>query len=121
MLKYDFFYVKNGPSDKKCFLCGMIFFKARTCMKKEEMQRFAELVASTTAQMVVKHLRENNLVGGNDEELVDSREAARILGLSPSYLRSLNLPRVKVGNNSQGRVLYKRSDLLNNYLYAKSR
>ena len=66
-------------------------------MTQEEMTLLADLIAKRT--------------------LIDSREAARLLGLTPNYLRSMKdkFPHVKVGDNRQGRILFKRSELLANY------
>ena len=49
--------------------------------------------------------------------MVDSKEAARMLGISSNYLRSIKdrFPHVKVGDNKQGRILFRKADLLENY------
>ena len=79
-------------------------------MTNEEMTKLAEMTARRTATIVIKQLSESN-------DLIDSKEAARLLGLTPNYLRSMKdkFPHVKVGDNRQGRILFKRSELLANY------
>ena len=75
-------------------------------MTNEEMTLLADLIAKRTAPIV-----------DESNDLIDSREAARLLGLTPNYLRSMKdkFPHVKVGDNRQGRILFKRSELLANY------
>lgn len=86
-------------------------------MKKEEIERLTEMIARKTTDMVMERL--NGIVpkSSKDEEYVDSKEAARILDVTPNYLRSMKdkFPHVKIGNHSQGRVLFKKSELLKNY------
>ena len=84
-------------------------------MTQEEMTLLADLIAKRTAPIVIKQLKEMRVDESND--LIDSREAARLLGLTPNYLRSMKdkFPHVKVGDNSQGRILFKLSELLANY------
>ena len=84
-------------------------------MTTQEMEKFVELCAKRTAHIVVKQLQELHYSEAN--EMVDSREAAQILGITPNYLRSIKdrFPHVKVGDKNQGRILFKKSDLLANY------
>ena len=94
-------------------------------MMKEEIAKLIEVTARRTATIVVKQLVGGNtggmnFVGVNSsgcDDLCDTREAARLLGLTPNYLRSMKdkFPHVKVGDNRQGRILFKRSELLANY------
>lgn len=82
-------------------------------MNKKEIRTMAEM----TAEIVLERLKQKNGTAGENEEFVDSNEAARILGLSPTYLRSIKdrFPHKKVGNNNQGRILFKKSSLITNY------
>ena len=84
-------------------------------MTNEEMTKLAEMTARRTATIVIKQLSEMHV--GESNDLIDSKEAARLLGLTPNYLRSMKnkFPHVKVGDNRQGRILFKRSELLANY------
>lgn len=81
-------------------------------MSNEEMKKVAEM----TAKIVVKELRGSTLPS-SDEDLVDSKEAARILGITPNYLRIIKdrFPHVKVGGKQQGRILFRKAELLVNY------
>lgn len=84
-------------------------------MTQEEMIKLAEMTAKRTATIVIKQLTELHVE--NSTDLVDSKEAARIIGVTPGYLRSMKdrFPHVKVGGNRQGRILFKKSELLANY------
>jgi hypothetical protein len=84
-------------------------------MDQQEMTKLAEMTAVRTASIVIKQLADMHI--GESNDLIDSKEAARLLGLTPSYVRSMKdkFPHVKVGNHSQGRILFKRSELLANY------
>ena len=81
-------------------------------MEKEEMKELVALIAKTTTKMVVTQLRSMREL--SDTEMVDTREAARILGVSPAYLRQVKdkFPHVKTGNSQQGRILFRRDDLI---------
>ena len=85
-------------------------------MTKREMERLTEMVAQKTADIVMERL--NGSAAAKEEEYVDSREAARILDVTPNYLRTMKhkFPHKKVGNHSQGRVLFLKSGLLEHYL-----
>jgi len=48
-------------------------------MTQEEMTLLADLIAKRTAPIVIKQLKEMRVDESND--LIDSREAARLLGL----------------------------------------
>ena len=86
-------------------------------MRKEEMERLTEMIARKTTDMVMERLNGSSTVKVDDDEYVDSQEAARILDVKPNYLRSMKhkFPHVKIGKHSQGRVLFKKSELLKNY------
>ena len=89
-------------------------------MKKEELDKLVEKIAQRTANIVMEQLKgkcQVQIPGIDPDEYVDSKEAARILGLTPGYLRTKKekFPHIKVGDNNQGRVLFLRSALLNSY------
>ena len=118
MLIYDFF-CKPPCSRKKHFLCSRFFnFKNAKVMKKEEMLRLTNMIAERTADIVIERLNGSTATKVEDDEYVDSKEAARILDVTPRYLCSMKdkFPHKKVGNHSQGRVLFKKSELLANYI-----
>lgn len=81
-------------------------------MNKEQMKRFATDVAKLTTAMVVKELKRKNVP--TETEYVGTEEAARILGVSPNYLRQVKdrYTHIKRGENNQGRLLFKREALL---------
>ena len=67
------------------------------------------------AEQVVKKLRGvGNL---SESEYVDTEEAARILGVSANYLRQIKdrYPHLKAGDRKQGRILFRRDSLLNEF------
>lgn len=81
-------------------------------MSNEELKEMAALVA----EQVVRKL--NGMRGSIVEtEFVDTEEAARILGVSPNYLRSKKdkYPHVKAGDKKQGRIMFRRDSLLNEF------
>lgn len=81
-------------------------------MKKEEMKELVREIAQTTTKMVITQLR--SMRDLSESEMVDTREAARILGVSPAYLRQIKdkFPHKKSGSTQQGRVLFRREDLI---------
>ena len=81
-------------------------------MKKEEMKELVREIAQTTTKMVITQLRSMREL--SESEMVDTREAARILGVSPAYLRQIKdkFPHKKSGSTQQGRVLFRREDLI---------
>lgn len=110
-LQDPLFHQKNVPLQQKT-KC--------TDMKKEELEKLVEKIAQRTANIVMEQLKGKSQVqipGIDPDEYVDSKEAARMLGLTPNYLRTMKekFPHIKVGENNQGRVLFKKSALLNSY------
>ena len=83
-------------------------------MNKEEISVLAALVAD---QVVKKLKGADNLA---ETEYVDTEEAARILGVSANYLRQVKdrYPHMKAGDRKQGRILFKRDALLNEFKQA---
>lgn len=80
-------------------------------MDYQEMNVFAAMVA----EQVVKKLKGvRNLT---ETEYVDTDEAARILGISANYLRQVKdkYPHIKSGSGKQGRILFKRDALLQQF------
>ena len=76
-------------------------------------EKFIDAVAQRVAGIVLASIRQE--VG---PELVDTEEAARILSISPSRLRHIKdrFPHVKVGGTKQGKLLFKRSALMPQYV-----
>ncbi|MBP1540838.1 MAG: hypothetical protein ILA25_01545 [Prevotella sp.] len=83
-------------------------------MTKNEMNLLATMVAET----VVQKLKGARI---SEAEYVDTKEAARILGVSETYMRFLKqeypdkYPTIKKGNTPQGRVLFRRDALLKDF------
>ena len=80
-------------------------------MDYQEMSVFAAMVAD----QVIKRLKGvRSLV---ETEYVDTDEAARILGISANYLRQVKdkYPHMKSGSGKQGRILFKRDALLEQF------
>ena len=80
-------------------------------MERKEMCVLAELVAD----QVIKKLR--GVENLSEVEYVDTKEAARILGVSDNYLRQVKdkFPHLKAGDRKQGRILFKRDSLLREF------
>ncbi len=77
-------------------------------------ERDMTTIATKVTNMLLRKLR------GNEEpqtEMVGVKEAARILGISEGRMRDIKdrFPHIKSGNNQQGRILFVRSALLENY------
>jgi len=88
-------------------------------MKKSEIESLIQATAQRTATMVVEQLKGIvRIPGEEDEEYVDSKTAAKILGVTPNYLRAIknNFQHKKVGSSTQGKILFLRSGLLQSYL-----
>ena len=87
-------------------------------MKIEDMKKLTEMIAQRTADIVMERISCSAFPKENEDEYVSSEEAANILGVTPSYLRSMKnkFPHKKVGNHSQGRVFFLKSGLLDNYI-----
>ncbi len=108
LLIYDFFCRDKGYLIKNIFLCTQNL--KIYSMKKEELNVLATLVA----EQVVEKLKSVTLA---DTEYVDTEEAARILGVSANYLRQVKdrYPHVKAGDQKQGRIMFRRDALLNEF------
>lgn len=80
-------------------------------MKRTEMIELASMVADE----VVKKLKNVRTV--SETEYVDTEEAARILGMKPNYLRQVKdrYPHIKAGESKQGRIMFRRDTLLNQF------
>ena len=85
-------------------------------MTKKELESLANLVADKVVERVVEQLRGTQKSGVPD--MVDSTEAARILGISRNYLLMIKerFNYVKTGENKQSRILFNRQTLLEEYL-----
>jgi hypothetical protein len=61
-------------------------------------------LAGMTASLVLKGLQKEKSLDHTDEDYIDSKEAAALLGLTPNYLRSQKdkYPHIKVGISKLG-------------------
>jgi hypothetical protein len=72
------------------------------------------------AKEVVKEMRRTEQEKPQPE-LISSKEAAALIGVSEDYVRKIKdrLPHVKQGNNKQGRLLFVKEGLMEAYLNSK--
>lgn len=88
-------------------------------MSERQILDYIAEAAEKAANKVIKKLTENgSLVNNNDGEWVETKEAARILGVTPNYLRSIkdDFTHRKVGGKERGRIIFNRAELTNYYL-----
>lgn len=80
-------------------------------MTKNEMKELAVLIANELSKKI------QGIKVVNDDEFVDTAEAAKILGYSPAYMRQVRnkYPHIKAGTDKQGRLLFRRKDLIVNF------
>lgn len=74
-----------------------------------------ESIARKTAKIVVNELKNDSK---SQNEMVSAEEAARILGISTSYLRNIKdrFRYVKSGGSSMGRLLFEKESLMEGYI-----
>ncbi len=73
-----------------------------------------DLIAIKTAKIILRKMKEDE---EPPREMVRSKEAARILGISEKHLRRIKerFPHIKNGNNNQGHLLFVKDALLKEY------
>lgn len=83
-------------------------------MEVELSQKTIDAIADKAATVVVRKLKAEDK---NDSEMVSTKEAAAILGITPARLRQIadRFPHIKQGNNKQGKLLFLKRALLKNY------
>lgn len=83
------------------------------CVKLD--QKTIDAIARKSAKYVVKELKKDN---SGEKEMVTAAEAARILGISQSYLRAIKdkFRYVKGGGSKMGRILFEKDSLIENYI-----
>ena len=81
-------------------------------MEMELSQKTIDAIAYKVAKILKRELKQADEL----PEMVSTAEAAKILNIAPEYMRAIGsrFPRVK-GEGRNGRVLYVRSALLQNY------
>lgn len=85
-------------------------------MKKYELDILAELLSDKVADKVLKRL--GKMPVDAQDEMVDSKEAARMIGVSPAYIRQLKdrIPHVKAGQHKQGRIFFRKADVISAFI-----
>ncbi len=85
-------------------------------MKKYEIEILAEMLSDKVADKVMKRM--GKVQFDAQDEMVDSKEAAKILGVCPAYMRTLKkrIPHVKAGQYKQGRILFRKADIISAFL-----
>ncbi len=85
-------------------------------MKKHEINMLAELISDKVADKVMMRLGKISIDA--QDEMVDSKVAAKMIGVCPAYMRQLKdrIPHVKVGQHKQGRILFKKADVINAFI-----
>ena len=82
-------------------------------MEIELSQRQIDAIAYRVALIVAKRLQEQD----DRPEMVSTKEAAAILHITPARMRQIadRFPHVKQGDNPQGKLLFVRKSLLEQY------
>lgn len=86
-------------------------------MKKNDLNVFVDMIADKVAEKVIEVLKAKKVVA-DEPELVDSAEAAKILGYSRTYLSAIKdrFSYVKMGDTPQSRILFRKDELLKHLL-----
>lgn len=76
-----------------------------------------DAIANKVAKSVVRLLNEHNGDDGKTPVMVSTKEAAAILHISPGRMRQIaeRFPHVKQGNSKQGKLLFVKDALIENY------
>ncbi len=86
-------------------------------INEKAIMAYIDKVAERTAAEVLKKLSQNASPQINDE-WIDAKEAAKIAGVTPIYLRSIKhqFTYRKVGGKKCGRVLFNRQEITDYFL-----
>ena len=76
-----------------------------------------DAIANKVAKSVVRLLEKSNVDNGKNPVMVSTKEAAAILNISPGRMRQIagRFPHIKQGNNKQGKLLFVKDALIDNY------
>lgn len=85
-------------------------------MEVELSQKAIDAIAYKAATIVVSKLKAEDQAQAHSQ-MVSTKEAAAILGITPARLRQIadRFPHIKQGNNKQGKLLFLKRALLKNY------
>ena len=77
-----------------------------------------DTIARKSAKYVICELKKKN---STEKEMVTAAEAAKILGISRNYLRTIkdNFRYVKGNGSKWGRILFEKDSLVENYIKEK--
>ena len=86
-------------------------------MEIELTQRTIDAIAYRTAVIIMQKLKKAQKDSQNLPKMVSTREAAAILGITPGRMRQIaeRFPHIKQGEHKQGKLLFVRDALLENY------
>ena len=81
---------------------------------------YIDLMAERTADKLFQKLSEVSNTC-SESEWIDAKAAAKLIGVTPIYLRSIKskFSYKKVGGSARGRVLFNRQELMDYYLNQK--
>ena len=76
-----------------------------------------DAIAYKAAKIVVRLLEKSNVDNGKKPVMVSTKEAAAILHISPGRMRQIagRFPHIKQGNSKQGKLLFVKDALIDNY------
>ncbi len=82
---------------------------------------YIDMMAERTADKLMKKLSAGCNDTVTDSEWIDAKAAAKLIGVTPIYLRSIKskFSYKKVGGSERGRVLFNRQELMDYYLNNK--
>ncbi len=85
-------------------------------MKKHELDMLADILSEKVIDKMMKRM--GKIQFDAQDEMVDSKEAAKMIGVCPAYMRQLKdrIPHVKVGQHKQGRILFRKADVINAFI-----
>lgn len=86
-------------------------------MEVELSQRTIDAIAYRAATIIMQKMKKAQKESRDFPKMVTTREAASILGITPGRMRQIaeRFPHIKQGENKQGKLLFVRNALLENY------
>ena len=90
-------------------------------MKKNDLALFVDMISDKVAEKVIDFLKGKKIVA-DEPELVDSAEAAKILGYSRTYLSTIKdrFSYVKMGDTPQSRILFRKDELIKHLINSQN-
>ena len=86
-------------------------------MEVELSQRTIDAIAYRAATIIMQKMKNAPEESRDFPKMVTTSEAAAILGITPGRMRQIaeRFPHIKQGENKQGKLLFVRNALLENY------